>query len=49
VVHDHSGTIVEIGCDLGEQGEQVLCAGTLRIAGVPEDLAREACRLAALP
>lgn len=45
----YSGKIVDIGCADGARGEQVLCKWSLRIAGVPEVIAVEACRRAALP
>ncbi|MFC4857941.1 hypothetical protein [Actinophytocola glycyrrhizae] len=45
----YSGKIVDIGCNFGAQGDQVICEGSLRIAGVPDDIGREACRRAALP
>jgi hypothetical protein len=45
----YSGKIVDIGCAYGAQGDQVICEGSLRIAGVPDDTGREACRRAALP
>lgn len=44
----YSGKIVDIGCADGARGNQVLCKGSLRIAGMPEALAEEACRRAAL-
>lgn len=44
----YGGKIVDIGCAFGSRGDQVICVGSLQIAGVPDDLAREACRLAAL-
>ncbi|WP_367128631.1 hypothetical protein [Saccharothrix sp. HUAS TT1] len=43
----YSGKLVDIGCASGAQGDEVLCLGTLRIAGVPEGLVEEACRRAA--
>jgi len=46
--HGYGGKIVDIGCTYGAQGEQILCEGSLRIAGVPDELGREACRRAAL-
>jgi hypothetical protein len=46
-MHGYSGLIVDIGCADGERGSMVLCVGTLRIAGVPEPIAQEACRRAA--
>jgi hypothetical protein len=45
----YSGKIVDIGCNFGAQGNQVLCEGSLRIAGVPDGIGQEACRRAALP
>jgi hypothetical protein len=48
-VNDYSGKIVEIGCASGADGNQVICEGSLRIAGVPDVIGREACRRAALP
>lgn len=48
-MEDYSGKIVEIGCASGAQGNQVICEGSLRIAGVPDDIGLEACRRAALP
>jgi hypothetical protein len=44
----YSGKIVDIGCAFGAQGDQVICEGSLRIAGVPDDIGLEACRRAAL-
>lgn len=44
----YSGKIVDIGCADGARGELVLCKGSLRIAGMPEAVAEEACRRAAL-
>jgi hypothetical protein len=44
----YGGKIVDIGCAYGAQGNQVICEGSLRIAGVPDDIGREACRRAAL-
>jgi hypothetical protein len=44
----YGGTIVDIGCDFGAQGNQVICTGSLRIAGVPDGIAGEACRRAEL-
>jgi hypothetical protein len=44
----YGGKIVEIGCSFGAQGNQVICEGSLRIAGVPDDIGEEACRRAAL-
>jgi hypothetical protein len=46
--HGYSGKIVDIGCTYGAQGDQIICEGSLRIAGVPDEIGREACRLAAL-
>lgn len=48
-IEGYSGKIVDIGCNFGAQGDQVICEGSLRIAGVPDDIGREACRRAALP
>jgi hypothetical protein len=45
----YGGKIVDIGCNFGAQGDQVICEGSLGIAGVPDDIGREACRRAALP
>ncbi|GAA4547396.1 hypothetical protein [Amycolatopsis samaneae] len=45
----HGGIIVDIGCNYGAKGDRVLCEGSLQVAGVPVDLAKEACRRAALP
>lgn len=45
----YSGKIVDIGCAAGTEGNQVICKGSLRIAGVPDAIAEEACRRAALP
>jgi hypothetical protein len=45
----YGGKIVDIGCNFGAQGNQVICEGSLRIAGVPDDIGREGCRRAALP
>lgn len=45
----YGGKIVDIGCSYGAQGNQVICEGSLRIAGVPDALGLEACRRAALP
>lgn len=45
----YSGKIVDIGCNSGAQGDRIICEGSLRIAGVPDDIGREACRRAALP
>lgn len=45
----YSGKIVDIGCADGARGNPVLCKGSLRIAGVPDAIAEEACRRAALP
>ncbi len=44
----YGGKIVDIGCAYGAQGNQVICEGSLRIAGVPDDIGREACRRATL-
>jgi hypothetical protein len=44
----YSGKLVDIGCASGAQGDEVICEGTLRIAGVPDAIAEEACRRAAL-
>ncbi|GAA3670805.1 hypothetical protein GCM10022267_67060 [Lentzea roselyniae] len=44
----YSGKIVDIGCADGAEGNLVLCKGSLRIAGMPEGIAEEACRRAAL-
>lgn len=44
----YSGYIVEVGCADGVRGNPTLCMGSLRIAGVPEAIAREGCRRAAL-
>ena len=44
----YSGKIVDIGCADGAAGNQVLCKGSLRIAGVPDAIAAEGCRRAAL-
>jgi hypothetical protein len=44
----YSGYIVDIGCADGVRGNPTLCMGSLRIAGVPEAIAREGCRRAAL-
>lgn len=45
----YGGKIVDIGCNFGAQGDEVICVGSLQIAGVPDDIAQEACRRAALP
>lgn len=45
----YSGKIVDIGCASGSEGDAVVCVGSLRIAGVPQALAEEACRRAAIP
>jgi hypothetical protein len=45
----YGGKIVDIGCNFGAQGDEVICLGSLQIAGVPDDIAQEACRRAALP
>jgi hypothetical protein len=45
----YGGKIVDIGCAYGAKGNQVICEGSLRIAGVPDDIGQEACRRAALP
>jgi hypothetical protein len=45
----YGGKIVDIGCNFGAQGDEVICLGSLQIAGVPDDIAAEACRRAALP
>jgi hypothetical protein len=44
----YSGKLVDIGCASGAQGNEVICEGTLRIAGVPDPIGEEACRRAAL-
>jgi hypothetical protein len=44
----YSGYIPDTGCAYGAQGDQILCEGSLRIAGVPDAIGREACRRAAL-
>ncbi|MCP2241610.1 hypothetical protein [Lentzea aerocolonigenes] len=44
----YSGKIVDIGCADGARGNRVLCLGSLRIAGMPDAIAEEACRRAAL-
>jgi hypothetical protein len=44
----YGGKIVDIGCNFGSQGNQVICLGSLQIAGVPDGIAEEACRRAAL-
>ena len=44
----YSGKIVDIGCADGARGNQILCKGSLRIAGMPDAIAEEACRRAAL-
>lgn len=44
----YGGKIVDIGCNFGSQGNEVICMGSLQIAGVPDDIAEEGCRLAAL-
>jgi hypothetical protein len=44
----YSGKIVDIGCADGARGNEVLCRGSLRIAGVPAAIAEEACRRALL-
>lgn len=48
-MNGHGGKIVDIGCNFGAQGDQVICLGSLQIAGVPDGIADEACRRAALP
>jgi hypothetical protein len=45
----YGGKIVDIGCSFGSQGDDVICEGSLQIAGVPADIGLEACRRAALP
>jgi hypothetical protein len=45
----YSGKIVEMGCASGADGNPVLCVGSLRIAGVPDAIAEEACRRAQQP
>jgi hypothetical protein len=48
-MHGHSGLFVDIACADGASGSQVLCQGSMRVANVPDDIALEACRRAALP
>lgn len=44
----YSGKIVDMGCAAGADGNLIICEGSLRIAGVPDAIGREACRRAAL-
>lgn len=44
----YGGKIVDIGCAAGADGNLVICEGSLRIAGVPDGIGREACRRAGL-
>ena len=45
----YGGYYVDIGCNYGAQGNESICLFSLRIAGVPDATADEACRRAALP